>query len=99
MAGRRVASMNFTKDISRRPLFRLVPVAAVLGVVLTAAAVAIASPTSHVIPKGGTLAGANYSYYMKTVWTQYFADRTAPARCETVNVNGVTVGIVTDFGG
>jgi hypothetical protein len=85
--------------MSRKPLFRWVPVAAVLAVALTATAVAFASPTSHVVPKGGTLAGQNYSYYMKALWTRYFTQTPAPARCETLNVNGVKVALVTDFGG
>jgi hypothetical protein len=91
--------MNFGGHNSYKPAFRLVPVAAVLGLALTAAAVAFASPTSHVVQKGGTIAGEPYSYYMKVVWTQYFSSKTAPARCDTIKVNGVTVGVVTDFGG
>jgi len=92
--------MKLRGAIPGKSLLKLVPGVAALGLTLTLAAVAFAaSPTGHVVQKGGTVAGQDYAYYMKIVWTQYFADKTAPPRCETIKVNGARVGVVTDFGG
>jgi hypothetical protein len=69
-------------------------VATVVGValVLSLGTVAHATTGTHVVPRGGKVAGAGYAYWLKREWQLQFAHTPPYQACQTVTVNGRKVG-------
>ena len=68
---------------------------AILGSLAIAAAPAFAAPGFHVVPVHGTVAGEGYAYYLKRDWQIVFSTSPPVKPCQTLNVNGHDVGLLT----
>ena len=74
----------------RRSRATAVAVAGVLA--LGVGSAALAATDVHVVPPGGKVAGTGYAYWLKRQWQLQFATTPPYPACQTMTVNGHTVG-------
>jgi hypothetical protein len=74
---------------------RHIPYLAILVSLAIAAAPAFAATGFHVVPVHGTVAGEGYAYYLKRLWQTTIATSPPAKPCQTLNVNGHKVGLLT----
>jgi hypothetical protein len=73
---------------------RAVTIVVGAALVLGLGSAALAATGIHVVPPGGKVAGTGYSYWLEREWQAFFAHTPPYTPCQTITVNGQTVGYV-----